>query len=76
MLSQFLEGETEARLRLQAARELGDTKQNSAVPILLELARGDSNSEVRKMAVRAIGNLGTPEARQALAELLREGGSR
>jgi HEAT repeat protein len=51
---------------------LGDTENDAAVPVLLKAAKNDKSLKVRASAVEALGNIGTPKAREALMELLKE----
>ncbi len=57
-------------VKSQLFRALGRTNDNQIVPVLLELARNDPHIQVRTEAAAALGRLDTPEARQALIQLL------
>jgi HEAT repeat protein len=48
---------------------LGQTKNDEAVPFLLEAAR-DKDSRTATAAVMALGQIGTPKARAALLEII------
>ena len=49
---------------------LEDTDQDASVPILIEIIKDDPSMDVRKAAIRTLGEIGTPEARNALMEIL------
>jgi|GEM_PF-3219215 len=51
-------------------KALGRTGDEAAVPRLVELLGSDLSTRVRSAAARSLGQLGTPDARQALAETL------
>jgi len=50
---------------------LGGSESDEAVSILVDTAKTDPEVEVRTAAVSALGEIGTPKARQALLELLK-----
>lgn len=61
-----------AGLRRRAIYLLVRKGDTTALPVLLDVVRSDSESEVRREAVGAIGRVPGPRADQALAEILRD----
>jgi len=55
---------------------LGQTKNDQAVPALLEIAKG-KDRKLATSAVMALGEIGTPKAKAALMDILerKDGGS-
>ena len=68
------ESDSSPSVRSSAVRALGSTKSNDALPFLVKAARDDVHVDVRRSAVRAIRSIGTPEAKQALIDLLKSNG--
>ena len=58
----------------EAASALGELRATEAVSSLLELTRGTQRPEIRKQAIRALGQIGDRSAQGALVELLDDGG--
>jgi HEAT repeat protein len=52
-------------------RAFGDSKQKSAVHKLMNIAKNDPSVELRKLAVRYLGESKDPEALKFLEELLK-----
>ena len=69
-LKKILFEENDAELRKVAVYALQDMDSEKTVAILLQVARNDVDLEVRKAAIRVLGEIGTPEARAALMEIL------
>lgn len=59
-------GDPDVARRVSAARALGELRAAGAVPALSRALRGDASSELRGWALRALHQIGTPEARQAM----------
>ena len=49
---------------------LEDAESKQAVPLLVYVVKNDQDMDVRKAAIRVLGEIGTPEARSALMEIL------
>jgi HEAT repeat protein len=58
------------KIRIQALFALSETRDAQAVPVLRSIASTDPDIDVRKQAVFWLGEIRTPEARQALESLL------
>jgi hypothetical protein len=58
--------------RVRAVQTLGERGDVAAVPHLITIVRSDPIPEVRGWAVRALNDLGTPEARAAVVTASRE----
>ena len=69
-LSSFLAGEENYQARVAAVHALGETEHQAAVEVLLDVARQDPDSRVGSAAAEALADIGTPEARDALIQLL------
>ncbi len=52
-------------------RSFGESQQKSAVRKLMAIARSDESVEMRKMAVRYLGQSRDPEAMKFLEDLLK-----
>jgi HEAT repeat protein len=52
-------------------RGFGDSQQKSAVRKLISIAKDSSSVELRKMAVRLLGESNDPEARKFLEDILK-----
>jgi HEAT repeat protein len=70
VLGEMLKTEKEPDVRRMLIYSLGETGSDDAVPILLEVALNDSNNRIRATAVSALGEIGTPKAREALMKVL------
>jgi len=70
VLGEMLKIEKEPDLRRSLVYSLGETGSDDAVSILLDVALNDSNNRVRAAAVSALGEIGTPKAREALMKVL------
>ena len=51
---------------------LADIPSDESVAILAKVARSDPSRETRRIAVQALGGMGTPAAKKALRDLLNE----
>jgi HEAT repeat protein len=60
-------------IRVLAAEYLGIVRIGAAVPKLIELAGPGNPARLRRAAIDALGEIGRPEATQALIAVLREG---
>lgn len=69
------EGEDETRWsKMEAARALGDLRDHAAVPLLKAMGADESDRSLASpYAVSSLGIVGTPEAEEALVELLADG---
>ncbi len=61
-----LSNESPAR-RVEAARALGELRSEAAVPALAQALESDPDARVRGWYLHALNDIGTPEARRALA---------
>ena len=66
----MLKTEKEPDVRRMLVYSLGETESDEAVPILLDVALNDTNNRIRAAAVSALGEIGTPKAREALLKVL------
>lgn len=66
----YLNSHRDASTRKEAAYALGESAKKSAIPHLKKAALGDTNKHVRRAAIRAIKELGGPDASAALIEIL------
>ncbi len=66
---EILKGDSSEKKRAQAAEALGDLRSVEAIPLLREAIIFDTNDEVKKAAIEALGNIGGEEAARALATL-------
>ncbi|MCA9626495.1 MAG: HEAT repeat domain-containing protein [Myxococcales bacterium] len=64
-----------ARVRTRAAETLGAMRATDAVVGLIALAQSDSDANVRKAAVAALGNIGDQSARPAVEAALKDSDS-
>ena len=65
------DSEKDQQLRVFLMRAFGDSKQKSAVHKLMNIAKNDPAVELRKLAVRYLGESKDPEALKFLEELLK-----
>jgi len=70
VIAQILKHEKDAELRKIAAHSLAQSNSDVAVEALFYAAEQDDNVEVRKSAVMALGEIGTPKAQEALVKIL------
>jgi len=59
------------QIRTALMRAFGDSKQKSAVRKLMTIARNDPSVDLRKTAVRYLGESKDPEALKFLEDLLK-----
>ena len=62
-------------VRYEAANACGELAHEDATPRLVELLRGDDDSEVRMACIASLGKIGGALARRALIDCVREGDS-
>ena len=65
------DAEQNLQVRMALLRAFGDSKQKSAVRKLMTIARNDPSVELRKVAVRYLGESKDPEALKFLEDLLK-----
>jgi len=65
------DGEQNAQVKMALLRAFGDSKQKVAVHKLMTIARSDPSVELRKVAVRFLGESKDPEALKFLEDLLK-----
>jgi HEAT repeat protein len=70
VLGEMLKTEKEPDVKRMLVYSLGETESDEAVPILLDLAMNDKDNRVRAAAVSALGEIGSPKARDALLKVL------
>lgn len=68
LLSEALKDEN-WRVRISAAKAIGENRDKKAVPIMIYKAKNDPVKNVRVEAARALGNIGTPECFSVLEQL-------
>jgi HEAT repeat protein len=61
---------SDARLRFEAARAAGELELAEAVQPLIQLIQNDPDSEVQQNAVWSLGQIGGPEAKAMLEQLI------
>ncbi|HEY2961556.1 MAG TPA: HEAT repeat domain-containing protein [Pyrinomonadaceae bacterium] len=59
-----------AEVQLQAVRAIGARRSDESVPLLIKIARTHPNQQVRKQAIRSLGETGDPRAVEFFRELL------
>ena len=62
----------QTEVQLQAVRAISERPAAQAVPLLLNVARTHPNLEVRKEAIRRLGESGDPRAAEFFRELMRD----
>src|SRR5260370_28068556 len=65
------DAEQNVQVRAALIRAFGDSKQKAAVTKLIAIARGDSSVDLRKLAVRHLGESKDPDALKFLECLLK-----
>jgi hypothetical protein len=65
------DGETDLQLKAVLIRGFGDSSQKKAVRKLIAIARDNQSVELRKLAVRLLGESKDPEALKFLEELVK-----
>lgn len=70
MFTAILKTEQDPDIKRTIIHALADTESDDAVPILAEIAMNEKNVRLRADAVSALGEIGTPEAREALMKVL------
>lgn len=66
--AQSSDGNTE--VQMQAVRAISERPADEAVPLLIKIARTHANQQVRKQAIRALGESGDPRAIEFFHEVL------
>ncbi len=66
--AQSTDGNTE--VQVQAVRAISERPADEAVPLLIKIARTHPNQQVRKQAIRALGESGDPRAIEFFREVL------
>ena len=66
----MIKNERDPNQRRMIVRALADMDNDEAVAILARVAKTDTNSQVRREAVSALGSIDSPAARKALRGLL------
>jgi len=59
-----------AEVQLQAVRAIGSRRAEESVPLLIKIARTHPNQQVRKQAIRSLGETGDPRAIEFFREVL------
>ena len=59
-----------ADVQLQAVRAIASRRADESVPLLIKIARTHPNQQVRKQAIRSLGETGDPRAIEFFRELL------
>jgi HEAT repeat protein len=70
VLGAMLETETDNEQRRLIVWALSDIHTDESVAILAKVAKSDPTRETRRIAVQALGAMGTPAAKKALRDLL------
>jgi len=66
--AQSTDGNTE--VQMQAVRAIGERRAEESVPLLIKIARSHPNQQVRKQAIRLLGESGDPRAVEYFREVL------
>jgi HEAT repeat protein len=69
-LSRILKEEKEEEYRVVALQALANVEGDEVVPILADVAKNDSSSRIRTVAVQMLGQIGTPAAKKVLMDIL------
>ena len=75
-LSQLYDRTTDSDTKSAIIAALSEIGDRAATDKLLAIARGDQSVQARRRAISALGRTGDPHARDALAGIVVEGGSR
>lgn len=59
-----------AEVQVQAVRAIGERRAEESVPLLIKIARTHPNQQVRKQAIRSLGESGDPRAVEFFREVL------
>jgi HEAT repeat protein len=59
-----------AEVQIQAVRAISERSAEESVPLLIKIARTHANQQVRKQAIRALGESGDPRAVEFFREVL------
>lgn len=59
-----------AEVQVQAVRAIGERKAEESVPLLIKIAKTHPNQQVRKQAIRSLGESGDPRAIEFFREVL------
>jgi HEAT repeat protein len=66
--AQSSDGNTE--VQVQAVRAISERSPEESVPLLIKIAKTHANQQVRKQAIRALGESGDPRAVEFFREVL------
>ncbi|HEV2834740.1 MAG TPA: HEAT repeat domain-containing protein, partial [Pyrinomonadaceae bacterium] len=66
--AQSTDGNTE--VQVQAVRAISERRAEESVPLLIKIARSHPNQQVRKQAIRSLGESGDPRAVEFFREVL------
>jgi HEAT repeat protein len=69
-LGEMIKNEKDPDQRRMIVRALADIESDESVAILARVAKTDTNSQVRREAVSALGSIDSPAAKKALRDLL------
>jgi HEAT repeat protein len=59
-----------AEVQVQAVRAIGQRRGEDSVPLLIKIAKTHPNQQVRKQAIRSLGESGDPRAVEFFREVL------
>jgi HEAT repeat protein len=57
-------------VQIQAVRAISERRSEESVPLLIKIARTHANQQVRKQAIRSLGESGDPRAVEFFREVL------
>ena len=57
-------------VQIQAVRAISERRSDESVPVLIKIARTHPNQQVRKQAIRSLGESGDPRAVEFFREVL------
>lgn len=73
MLSETVDSTSaEAQVQIQAVRAISERPDGEAVPLLIKIAKTHPNAEVRKHAIRQLGESGDPRAVEYFGQILKK----
>jgi HEAT repeat protein len=55
---------------MQAVRAISERRSDESVPLLIKIARTHPNQQIRKQAIRSLGESGDPRAVEFFREVL------
>jgi len=70
-IAEFLKNENNPKMRFYTLTYLKRTDEKRAVPIYIDIAKNDTDMQVRKLAVRYLGESGDDRAFAVLQELIK-----